>query len=79
MCSPPSSTTRGVHGTLRRITLADAHEMRDRRTYIYAGFAPHPILILIIVETTPLHQPLRLDPQGAISPDTSSQLNLFES
>ena len=37
------------------------------------------ILSLTMFETTSLHQLLRLDPQNAISPNTSSQLNLFES
>jgi IS4 transposase len=37
------------------------------------------ILSLTMFETTPLDQLLRLQPQDAISPNSSSQLNLFES
>ena len=37
------------------------------------------ILSLTMFETTPLDQLLRLQPQYALSPNTSSQLNLFES
>jgi len=37
------------------------------------------ILSLTMFETTPLDQLLRLQPQNAISPNASSQLNLFES
>ena len=37
------------------------------------------ILSLTMFETTPLDQLLRLHPQDAISPNSSSQLNLFES
>jgi hypothetical protein len=37
------------------------------------------ILSLTMFETTPLHQLLTLDPLGAIPPEFSNQLNLFES
>jgi len=37
------------------------------------------ILSLTMFETTPLDQLLRLQPQDALSPNSSSQLNLFES
>jgi hypothetical protein len=36
------------------------------------------ILSLTMFETTPLEQLLRLEPQGAISLNSSSRLNLFE-
>jgi IS4 transposase len=37
------------------------------------------ILSLTMFETTPLHQLLTLDPLSAITPESSNQLNLFES
>ena len=37
------------------------------------------ILSLTMVETTPLHQLLTLNPLGTTPPELSTQLNLFES
>jgi hypothetical protein len=36
------------------------------------------ILNLHMFETTPLHQPLRIDPPSAILSNSLNQLNLFE-
>ena len=55
--------------------MAIVKKRQDLNTSLYAILQ---ILSLTMLETTLLHQMLRLDPSGAIPPDLTNQLNLFK-
>jgi hypothetical protein len=65
----------GVDRGERRLLVAIVKKRQDLNTSLYAILQ---ILSLTMLETTLLHQMLRLDPSGAIPPDLTNQLNLFK-